>query len=70
MANKNKSKIEIPQFNIQMQDLNRPFQITDNVGNMFQFSFAPNGGLNVTKLSELGYRIEIEIHATNVIEIK
>lgn len=61
------NRIEIPQYNTRIQDLSRPFQITDKDGNMYQITFNPSGGLTITKLSELSYKMEISFSAPNQI---
>lgn len=41
--------IEIPQFNLQAQDLTRPFRLTDTLGNEFNIRFHPSGGFTINK---------------------
>lgn len=63
------NKIEIPQYNLQVQDLTYPITITDKVGNSYLVTIKESGFI-ITKISELSAIMQIQSFASNQIAIQ
>jgi hypothetical protein len=53
------NKIEIPQYNLQVQELTRAIRCTDETGSEFNIMFLKEGGVKINKIGKENSQIAI-----------